>query len=125
MQEMLGEERNVLATVSQWRQVNRNNVQPVVEVGAKTSRLDFLFEVPVCRGDQARVDWNCLCGADRDHFTMLQRTQQLDLRRRSRFADLVEKKRSVCRRVEQPLFVLDGSREGTAHVTEQFGLEKA
>src|SRR5438445_4097779 len=58
--EVAHEKRDVLGPLAQGREIDWKDVQPVVEVGAKLSRLDQLFERPVRRRDDpdvARIVW--------------------------------------------------------------------
>ena len=88
--------------LAQRRQVQRDDVQPVVQIAAEVAAPDLLLEVAVRRRDErACRSGIALRRADRDHFAVLQHAQQLDLRRRRRLADLVEEERPLRGRGEQ------------------------
>ena len=55
LQEELGELRDVLGALAQRRQLDRDDVDPVVEVLAEAPFLDRLLEVDVGRGDQPEL----------------------------------------------------------------------
>ena len=125
MEEVLDQHRDVLGALAERRQVQRDDVQPVIEVAAEMADADLLVEIAVGRGDDARVDRNGFRRADGDDFAVLQRPQELDLRRRRRLADFVEEERALRRRAEQADLVANGAGERSLHVTEQFALEQA
>jgi len=62
--EVADEEGDVLGPLAKGRQLNRENVQPVVEVGAKGSRVDQLLERTIRRGDDPDVAPNRVRAAD-------------------------------------------------------------
>lgn len=53
---MLGENGDVVAAITQRRQLNREHIEPVIQVHAKLTILDHLRQVLVRRGDNAYVD---------------------------------------------------------------------
>src|SRR5436190_377979 len=55
-QEVLGEERDVLAPVTQRRQQDRHDLQAIEKVLAKRAALHQLLEIAVGRRDHAYVD---------------------------------------------------------------------
>ena len=124
-EEVLGEQRDVVTALAQRRQVERDDVQAVVEIAAEVSGANLLVEVAVRRRDDARVDRNRLGRADGNHFALLQHAEQLDLRRRRRLADFVEEERALRRRAEEAELVADRAGERSLHVTEQLALEQA
>ena len=87
--------------LAQRRQMQRDDVEPVVQIAAEVAGANLLVEIAVRRRDDARVDRQRLRRADGNDFAMLQRAQQLHLRGRRRLADLVEEERALRRRAEQ------------------------
>ena len=77
LQEVLHEERDVVATFAQRRQLDRNHVQPVVEILAKRSFGHHLREIRVRRGDDADVDLDRVRVADAFELALLKHAQQL------------------------------------------------
>ena len=91
---------DVVAALAQRRQVQVDDVEPVVEVLAEAARLDLLLEVAVGRGDDADVDRLGLGVADAEDDPLLQRAQELHLQRERHLADLVEEQRAAVGRLE-------------------------
>ena len=87
----------------QRRQLDRDHVQPVVEVGAEAALGHLLLEIRVGRRHQPAVDLDRLRAADRDDLALLQRAQQLHLRRERHLADFVEEERAALGDLEQAL----------------------
>src|SRR6266852_4708848 len=56
VQEMLGQDGDILFAVAQRRHEEGNYVQPVEEVLAEGAARDLLFEILVCGGEHANVD---------------------------------------------------------------------
>src|SRR5947209_14831981 len=115
---MLNKHGNVVGALAKGRQVERDDVESVVQVGAEVSRLDLFLEVAIRRGNEARIDRDCLGGTDGNDFAMLQYTKKLDLRRGRRLADLVEEEGARRRGGEQAFLVLHCAGEGSLHVAE-------
>src|SRR5205085_4564850 len=84
--EVGGEQRNVLLTSAQRRQHERHDVQTIIEVTAKSARLDFRFEVTVGGSDESYINDDGLCAADALELALLQNAQELDLNPRRQFA---------------------------------------
>src|SRR6202008_34170 len=124
-QEMLGEHRDVVASRAPRRQMNRDDVESVVQIGAEAADPNLLVQIAVRRRDEARIHRDGVRRAHRNDFTMLQRTQQLPLGGGGCLTDLVEEKRAVRRRGEQSWLVLDRAGERSLHVAEKLGLEQA
>jgi len=84
------DQRNVLATLGERRDVELNDVQPVVEVLAELAGGDALLELAMSGRDDAHVDVVRLVRADRTDLALLERPQELDLQRERHVAHFVE-----------------------------------
>ena len=121
---MVEQGRDVAAPFAQGRQVNRTDMQAVVEITAKTTQSHLLGQIAVGRDHQAKI------GLDRGGAThwfvgpLLQQAQQLDLHGQRQLADLVEKKRAFLGRGHPAAARSPGASEGAAHVTEQLALDE-
>src|SRR3982751_1901150 len=49
------QQRDVLDALPQWRDMNREHVQPVVEILSKRPLSDALFEIAMCGRDDPRI----------------------------------------------------------------------
>src|SRR5947209_7986579 len=93
-QEMLHQERNVRLPLSQGRQPDGVDIEPVKEVPPKLPHGDQAFQVAVGRRDQADVGLNGFIASDPFEFLFLKDSQNFGLGQRRYVADLVEKKRA-------------------------------
>ncbi len=84
------EERDVLPALAQGRDADREDVQPVVEVGPEAARLDGGLEVVVGGGDEADVDLPRLARADPLELSLLEDAEELRLEVEAEVPDLVE-----------------------------------
>ena len=101
LQEVVDEQRDVVAPLRQGGAGHRDHVEPVEEVLAEAAGFDLGLEVAVGRGDQAEV--RALRGAaERFVLALLQHAQQLHLHADRQLADLVEEQRAAVGLREAP-----------------------
>src|SRR6185437_10817556 len=124
LQEMLDEERDVLAAFAQRRELHGDDVQPVIEVLAERVLRDHLREIRVRGADDPDVDLHGVRVADALELALLQYAQQLRLQRGTHRRDLVEEECAFVRLLEASLPGADRAGEGAAHVTEELGFEQ-
>ena len=123
-QEMFHEERNVVATLAQRRQLNRNHVQAIEQIFAKRAGRDHPGEVRVRGGNHTHIHLDRLIVADALELPLLQGTQQLHLQRRARRPDFVQKERSLVCLLESTLSCRGCAGKRTSDVTEQLCFEQ-
>jgi len=81
---------DLIATITQWWDLQCDAVEPKVQVAPKLSRTDFLRQIAIGRRHEADVERNRSDRADTHDLTCLDCTQQLGLRVHRKIADLVE-----------------------------------
>ena len=116
--------RDVVLPLAQRRQVDVDDVQPVVEVLAEAALVHHLLEVAVGGRDDARVDADRLHAAEPHELALLHHAQQLGLRLVRDVADLVEEDAALVGEVVEALLRVDGAGERPLDVAEQRGLEQ-
>ena len=89
-QKMPGQRRDVRRPLAQRRHRDRKHVQAVEQIFAEAARFHVGDQVAIGGGDDAHIDLDRLARADRLDLALLDGAQELDLRRRRQFADLVE-----------------------------------
>ena len=104
--------------------VERQDVEPVVEVGPEGAALARGDEVAVGRGDDAHVDLERLAAADALDLALLQDAQELGLHRQRHVADLVEEERAAARALELAAALLGRAGERARLVAEELGLDE-
>ena len=115
---------NVLAPLAQGRNPDREDVQPVVEVGAEAAVGRHRPEVAVGGGDQPHVHLALVRRAEPLELALLEHAQQLGLQLQRQVADLVEEDGAVVGELEAALAGGDGAGEGAPFVAEQLALDQ-
>jgi hypothetical protein len=118
------EGRNVFGTLAKRRNVNRNDVEAVVEVLAEVPLLDLSLQLLVRGGHDPDVHRDPLRSSDGADHAVLKNSQQLALEALPHVADLVEKEGSAVRLLEQTALGGVRPRERPLDVPEQLALEK-
>ena len=121
---MLHEQRDVFPAIAQRRQLDLNDIQPIVEILAEAAVLDHLRQIGVGRGDDSHVHFDRLAVADALELALLQHPQQLHLQRHRHRPDFVEEQRALIRLLEPTLTRADRAGERAAHVAEELGFEQ-
>jgi hypothetical protein len=121
---MGGKRRNVVATLAQRGNENRQDVQSIVQIFAKLTYLDECRQVLVSGGNHANVHVVRPVTAHGSKVPRLEPPQKLRLQVDRQLADLVEQQRAaVCLR-EQAVARLHGSRECPARMPKELRLEQ-
>ncbi len=79
LDEIADEQRHVFAAFAQRRNLNRKNVEAIVEIAAKFAVGDEAREVAIGGGDDADVDGLRAIAAEALEFLLLQNAQQFRL----------------------------------------------
>ena len=122
--EVLGQAQDVVAALPQRRHVDRDDVEPEIEILAEAPGPDLLDQILVRRRDHAHVHADARRPAHRLDHLLLQRAQHLGLRLQAHVADFVEEQGAAGRHLELAAAVGDGAGEGAARVAEQLGLDQ-
>src|SRR5947209_5716514 len=89
-EEVCGQVRDIRGPFTQRRNVDREHIEPEIEVPPELVRLNELRQVVVRGGKDAQVDRFTTSGADRRYKAVLKHAQQLRLHVQVHVADLVE-----------------------------------
>src|SRR5206468_4344353 len=122
--EVVREERDILAPLSERGQLDVEHVEAVVEILAKGPIRESALHVAVRGRDDANINPPGFLGAHGADFPALKRTEELHLDRERHLRDLVEEDRSAVGVLHEPHAVRVRSREGAANVPEQLALEE-
>ena len=123
-EKIIHEQRNVVGTVAQRRDVDAHDVEAIKQILAKLFRGDGGFERLVRRGDDAHVHLNRLVAADTLKSSTLQHAQNFRLRRGCHVADFVEENRAFVALLEFSDALVGRAGERAAFVAEQFAFQK-
>ena len=123
-QQVLDQQRDVLAALAQRRHDDMDDVEPVQQVVAEAALADERLEVAVGGGDHARAGAAHGAGAERAELAAVEHAQQLGLAGERQLADLVEEEAARARELEQALAVRARAGEGAALVAEELALDQ-
>src|ERR1700722_9566007 len=124
VEEMFAELSDVGRAIPQGRHAKSNDIQAVVKILAEAAIGDGFEQIRVRSGDHSYIDRKRLRTADALDLALLQNAQQLDLQRERHFTDFVQKNGASMRLLEQPHTRVDGSRESSLGVAEEFRFEQ-
>jgi hypothetical protein len=96
-------QRNIICSFAQRRELDRKNIQSIVQIHAEPSFTYHLLKILVCRRHYAHIDSSCLRTPKPFDFLLLNRTQELGLEFERQFANFVEQKRAAIRRLKVPI----------------------
>ncbi len=123
--EIRDQQRNVLGPVTQRRDLDREDVEPVEQIRAKPLRVDHFLKIDVRRGHQARVGAERARVAEPFEFTLLQHTEQLGLQFERRLADFVQEYRPAMGQLEPTDPLRDRAGKRALFVAKQLAFEQA
>jgi len=123
-EELLGEHDDVPPARTQRRQRQRDNGQPVIEVGAEAPILHRGRQILAGGRHDGDVQRLAPRAAEAAHLAFLDDLQQLGLQRRRQQADLVEEDRAAPGRLEQTGLALPRVGERAAVEAEQLRLQQ-
>ncbi len=121
IEELRGQQGNVLAALSQRRYAQLEHRDPVVEVLTEEALANQLHQVAVGGRQQSEVRGDLLGATDAREGSLLDYAQQLCLQQRTELRYLVQKESAAVRTLEEPLAQVVGAGEGAAFVAKELG----
>ena len=100
LEEVIDQQRNVLAPLAQWRQVDGDHVETVKQIFAEPAVANHLAQINIGGGDDAHVHLHLLRAAQMHKPAILKNAQDLALRVHGHGADFVEEERTAIRDFE-------------------------
>src|SRR5689334_20423272 len=98
--------------------MDREDIQPVIQVHAKTAGADFAEQIPVGGRDDADIGVDRPVSTHAFEFPFLQYAKQRNLHLRREFSDFVEKDRAAVCRLKPSDALLQGSGESSLFMAE-------
>ncbi len=123
-QEEFTQQINVAVSFAEGRNLDRNDIQPVVKIAPEFFFIDTSQEVGIGRGDDPHINGNGVVTADTINLPFLDDPQELRLQMYIHFSDLIQQKRPVIGQFELAELSLAGSRKGTFLISEHLALEE-
>jgi hypothetical protein len=121
---MLRQERNVLRTLAQPRNMDGENIQSIVEVAAKLFLQDHSFQVAMSRGHNPHVDFLRPRASQALKFPLLQDTKKLRLQLERDVANFIQEERALICKLEPADLLCDRTGERSPLMPKQFALEQ-
>src|SRR5689334_21253466 len=115
---------NVLRTLTERRQVYREYVEAIVEIGPEALVLRVYGEIAVGGSDDAHIDFHRARAPDRLELAFLQNAQEFGLGFERQLTRLIEKQRAAIGQLEAPDAPLAGAGECALHMPEQLALHE-
>lgn len=124
LQEMLDQQRDVLAPLPERRQTQTNHVESVKEIFPEHALSDTILKILVRRGNDSDVCLDRLMPTDAIVMPIGEHTQKTGLELRWHVADFIEKQCPTFRLLETTPSLGGRTGKGAPLVPEQFRLEQ-
>ena len=124
LQEVVDEERDVLAALAEWRDHELDDPQAVVEILTEAAGTHGRFQVLIRGGDQPDVDADRRVAAHALELPLLDGAEELRLGLERHVTHLVEEEGTAVRCLELPLPPRDRAGEGAALMSEELALHQ-
>src|SRR6185437_11442262 len=108
----------------QWDYGKRDHANAIEEVFTKSFRCYHVAKVLIGGRDHPDINGVFLCTAHGPDTALLQHAQQLDLHRRTHFADFVEEYRPAAGHLKKTALVLRSAGKSALDVTEQLAFKE-
>ena len=118
--EILHEQSNITTPIAKRRDLNRNDIEPVEQVGAEDPVPDGGGEVSVRRRQHSDIDDDRLVSPHTFELPLLKHSQQGDLRFLGQLSDFIQKDGPAVGRLEPTEASLERSGERALFMPEQF-----
>ncbi len=110
---------DVFTALAQGGDADREDVEPIEEIGAETAGGDFMGEIAMGGGDEANVNGDRHVAADALNGFFLQHAQEHDLDLARQLRDLVEKEGALVGQFEAADAAARRAGEGAGFMAEQ------
>src|SRR6202044_3867957 len=115
---------NMFSALPSCRQLDRDDIQPMIEIASERPSLHCLQQTTVRCGKEANVNLHWTWSAHAFELALLQNAQNLRLQGDSKLSNLVEKKRPSVSQFNLAFLLRYGSGECTLFMTEQFAFQQ-
>src|ERR1700678_4522864 len=122
---MTQQQRDILRTLAQRRDINGKNIQAIEKIGTKFLLRHHFRKIPIRRRDQPRIRALRTRTAQPLEFSLLKHAQQFRLQFERNISDLIEKNRPMMSQFESADALRDRARKSPFLVTEEFTLQQS
>src|SRR5215831_6293554 len=114
--------RNIVRPSPERRHLDRDDVQPIVQIFPKTMLANLRREIVVRGRNHANINMNGVFAADPLELSALQRAQELGLQLKVEVADFIKKERPAIRLFESADPTCHRASESPSFMAEEFAL---
>ena len=119
-----GDQRDVHLPFGEAWYLDREDIDPVIEVSAEGTVIDARLNVLVGGADKAEINIDLVIAANPLNGAVFQYAQQLGLQRQRHIADLIKEQGSAVCEFDPAFARLVGAGEGAFLMTEDFGFQQ-
>src|SRR5271168_5046452 len=123
--EVSHQQRDVFFAFAQRRQRNREDVQPIVEIGTELALLDHRFQILIGGGNDAHIHAHRASSSESFELLLLEDAEQFGLEFKWQVADFVEQEGTAIRVLKASRSLAHGSGERTSFMPEKLALDQA
>src|SRR3972149_2612134 len=120
----MDERKDVFGALPQWRNIDLDHIEAVVQVLAKSSGAHGLLQVAVGDGNDANVYRKVAHAADTANALVFQNSQHLGLQNQRHFTDLIQQQRAFVGQLDQAALLALGVCKRPLLVAKQLGLQQ-
>ena len=121
---MMDKQRNIIFTLFKAGQSNGNYIQTIIEILAKLSTGDTIFQIPVGGGNNADIQINGTGAADPEYLSFLENVQKLYLHGQRHLTDFIKQNCTAGGRFQQTDLSAHRTGKGPLFMAEQFTADK-
>src|SRR6266568_5371492 len=115
------EEWDIPFSLAQWGHLYWKHIKTVIQVSSKRPIVDSVFQITMRGRDESSVVCFGGRGTQGTDFLLLNYAKKFSLQLPRQFSNFIQEEGSSICGFNQPFLVCIRSREGTAHISEQFG----
>ena len=119
------QQHDVLTTFAQWRHLDGDRIQAVIQILTETPFADSLLNIHVGSGYDANISFAHLGSTYRDIFARFEHTQQSCLRSQRQLSHFIEKQRTLIGHTEITGRIVDSTRKRTLNMAEELRVDSA
>jgi hypothetical protein len=122
--ELFCKEREIIESISERWQANREGAQAVEQIFTKAAGCDHFGEIAVCGGEEAGSGGPFFTAANGAEASGFEYSQKFDLDIEGRIGDFIEEQRTTGGGIEEPWPGFLSTGEGAANMTKEFALDQ-
>jgi hypothetical protein len=124
-QEIIGQDRNIVSSVSKRWDVNRQDTDPVEEILTKIASFHIPFQEPIRSANKSNIYSPVASSANPIELAILKQVQQLYLYGRVQVTDLVQKECAAVSKLYATRLRTIGASESAFFIAEEFALNQS